>query len=178
MALRHDAGFAAASIVTFVRDMAMAKGGPNVATVGRFSLEPGMINVVPGEAHLTVDIRDPDESILKKAVANLLEHLAKLESAEGVNIEIETLVDEEPVIFDAGIVKIITETAKALGLSHQRMASGAGHDAQMMARIGPAAMIFVPSIGGVSHNPLEETRPEDLEAGANMLLQVMRKLAD
>ena len=84
----------------------------------------------------------------------------------------------EPVVFDPGIVEVIERAAAALGQPIRRMVSGAGQDAQMLARICPAAMIFVPSIGGISHNPAERTRPEHLELGANVLLHTLLRLAD
>ena len=94
-----------------------------------------------------------------------------------VEIAATRLARLAPVAFDPGIVALVEETARGLGHSVRRMTSGAGHDAQMMTRICPAAMIFVPSVGGISHNPGEFTRPEDLAAGADVLLQVMVRLA-
>ena len=97
---------------------------------------------------------------------------------ESVRIETRSLARFEPVRFDDRIVGLIEQSAARRGLSHRRMTSGAGHDAQMMARICPAAMVFVPSQQGISHNPREHTEPADLVQGANVLLDVMRKLAD
>lgn len=103
--------------------------------------------------------------------------MASLAVEVSVTIDSERLARFEPVRFDAGLVSLIDEVAAERGLSRRRMTSGAGHDAQMMARIAPAAMIFVPSIGGVSHSPQEHTSGEDLAAGADVLLGVVSRLA-
>lgn len=175
--LRHDAGWVAASVITFLRDLAVSTG-TTLATVGSLKFEPDLINVIPRKATLTVDLRDPDEQRLQLAERRLREHLAKLEEQEGVKISTEQLVRFEPVIFDASLANEIEASARRLGFTHRRMTSGAGHDAQMIARVAPAAMIFVPSRGGVSHNPREYTEDEQLINGAQVLLDVvLRRLA-
>ncbi len=176
MRLRRDAGHAAARIVTFLHDLATAGDGPAVATVGTLHLEPGAINVIPGRANLTVDLRDPDETRLRAAEDELARFLAALAAEERVRVEVERLARFAPVAFDAGLVGRIETAARQRALKLRRMTSGAGHDAQMMARICPAAMIFVPSQSGVSHSPLEHTAPDDLTAGADVLLDVVRGL--
>lgn len=176
-AMRRDAGLAAARIVTFLRDIAVRSNGTTVATVGTLSLEPNAINVIPSRAVMTVDLRDPDEGRLKAAEAALATFVDELAASEGVSIATERLARFEPVLFDAGIVAAIEDCASARGLASRRMTSGAGHDAQMIARIAPAAMIFVPSRDGISHNPREFTAEADLVAGANVLLDVARRLA-
>jgi N-carbamoyl-L-amino-acid hydrolase len=177
MSMRCDAGHAAARVVAFLRDRATASNTPTVATVGCMSFEPNAINVIPSRATFTVDLRDPDEQRLRDEEAVLAAYLDQLAAAEGVTISVERLARFEPVIFDKAIVAQVEAAAAARGLSHRRMTSGAGHDAQMMARITPAAMIFVPSIGGISHNPREATAEADLVAGANVLLDVVSRLA-
>ncbi len=99
-------------------------------------------------------------------------------AAEGVTLEHRSLARFEPVAFDPAVVGLVEATARALGHSVRRLPSGAGHDAQMLARVCPAGMIFVPSVGGISHNVSEFTALPDLEAGANVLLQTMLALAD
>ena len=101
-----------------------------------------------------------------------------LAEAEGVGVEVRRLVRTEPVRFDERLVQVIEGVACDLGVPARRMTSGAGHDAQMVARVAPAAMIFVPSLGGVSHNPREDTRRDDLELGANVLLHALLQLAE
>ena len=176
MDLRHDAGYAAAAIVTHVRDLAVRMGGRQVATVGRLDLHPDLVNVIAGTATLTVDLRNTDESLLRGAEADLAAFVADLAIAEGVRIDGHSLARFEPVEFDAGVVDTVFETAERLGHSVSRMPSGAGHDAQMLARVCPTGMVFVPSRDGISHNPAEHTDPADLVAGADVLLQTMLSL--
>ena len=177
MGLRRDAGLAAAETITFLCDLASSTSPDAVATVGSLRLEPDVINVIPSRAVFTVDLRDPDEARLRSAEAVLAGFLDELAQRTGVSVATEPLARFEPVKFDDGICRRIERAAQGRGLTVRRMTSGAGHDAQMIARICPAAMIFVPSLGGVSHNPREHTDPEDLVAGANVLLDVVAGLA-
>ncbi|OUM22578.1 Zn-dependent hydrolase [Pseudomonas putida] len=172
--LRHDAGFVASAIVTELRAMAV-DSGTTLATVGCMQFEPNVINVIPRKATLTVDLRDPDETCLAHAENRLSQYLQALAEREGVSISTERLVRLEPVSFDAGLADAIEASAQRFGFSHRRMTSGAGHDAQMIARIAPAAMIFVPSKGGISHNPREHTDDEQLIQGAQVLLDVVSR---
>ncbi len=177
MALRHDAGYVAAEIAVFVRHLATEMGGHQVGTVGRLDLHPDLVNVVAARAVLTVDLRNTDETELQLAEARLADHLARLAAAERVTIRTRTLARFEPVTFDERVVALVERAARSLGQSVQRLPSGAGHDAQMLARVCPTAMIFVPSVGGVSHNPTEHTDAADLETGANVLASVVLALA-
>jgi len=177
MAMRHDAGYIAAEIAVFVRALASELGTPQVATVGRVILHPNLVNVVAARATLTVDLRNTDDAVLTEAERRLFAHCDELEQREGVTIERRLLARFEPVDFDPAMVDLVEETARAHGLSTMRLPSGAGHDAQMLARVCPAGMVFVPSVRGISHNPAELTADADLEAGANVLLQVLLKLA-
>ncbi|AYB59792.1 Zn-dependent hydrolase [Ralstonia solanacearum] len=171
--LRHDAGWTACAIVDFLRELAVASGGTTLATVGCMRFEPNVINVIPRRATFTVDLRDPDEARLQAAEKRLADFLNAIAEREGVKIGTEQLVRFEPVVFDREIADEIEASAKRLGLSHRRMTSGAGHDAQMIARIAPSAMIFVPSRGGISHNPREHTDDDQLVMGARVLLDVV-----
>ena len=175
MAMRRDAGVAAARTIAFLDQMARRIEGA-VATVGTVRFEPNAINVIPSAAILTVDLRNPDEHVLKEQEAALTGFLGQLR-AEGFDVQAERLARFQPVKFDPAIVAAIERSAAERQLSCRRMTSGAGHDAQMIARIAPAAMIFVPSKAGISHNPAEFTADSDLIAGANVLLDVVRKLA-
>ncbi len=174
MTMRQDAGAAAAAVITFLQARARASKTGTVATVGTIAFEPNAINVIPARAVFTVDLRDPDEASLQAHERALADFLAAL---DGITVTTERLARFEPVAFNAGLVAGIEAAAKARGHSVRRMTSGAGHDAQMISRIAPAAMIFVPSIGGISHNPKEQTPDADLIAGANVLLDVVRSLA-
>jgi N-carbamoyl-L-amino-acid hydrolase len=178
MRMRHDAGYAAAAVACFVRQLAHEMGGTQVATVGKVDLVPNLVNVIAARATFTVDLRNTDEARLQQAEQRLADYLAQLAADEGVKIETRRLARFEPVSFDARIAERIERTAAGLGYSHRRMTSGAGHDAQMLARVCPTAMIFVPSVGGVSHNPAEHTEPADLVAGASVLLHTLLDLAN
>lgn len=176
ISMRRDAGHAAARVITFLRGRAKASNTPTVATVGCMEFQPNAINVIPSKAIFTVDLRDPDEIRLKQEEAALAAFLETLAAEEDVTITVERLARFEPVAFDERIVTEIEAAAKARALPCRRMTSGAGHDAQMIARIAPSAMIFVPSQGGISHNPKEFTADDDIVAGANILLDVASRL--
>ncbi len=177
MALRRDPGHVAAAIAASVRDLVTELGGRQVGTVGRIELHPNLVNVVAATASLTVDLRNTDEAQLAEAERRLAERSEDLAFAEGVTIDSRRLARFEPVAFDESVVDLVERTAEARGHRVMRLPSGAGHDAQMLARVAPTAMIFTPSRGGISHNPAEHTDPADLEAGANVLLHVMLQLA-
>lgn len=178
MRLRRDAGYCAAAIGHFVRQLARDMGGAQVGTVGAIDLHPNLINVIAAKAVVTVDLRNTDAARLREAETRFQGFLDELARAEKVTITSRRLARFEPVRFDAGIVERIERHADELGLTRRRMTSGAGHDAQMLARICPTAMVFVPSVNGLSHNPAEYTKPDDLEAGANVLLRTLLELAD
>ena len=177
MRLRHDAGYCAAAIGHFLRHLTRDIGGNQVATMGSLTLHPGLINVIAARAKVTVDLRNTDEALLREAERRFAQFLARLAAEEGVRIEAKSLARFEPVIFDRGVADLVTRTAGRLGHSCRPMTSGAGHDAQMMARICPTAMIFVPSVKGISHNPAEHTEPAHLAAGADVLLHTLLELA-
>lgn len=173
----RDAGVAAARVISFLADRAGASPTRTVATVGTIAFEPNAINVIPSRAIFTIDLRDPDEMHLREEEAALAGFFEDLAASAGVTIQAESLARFEPVTFDPRIVSLIEDGAKAAGLSCRRMTSGAGHDAQMIARIAPSAMIFVPSRNGISHSPAEFTAADELLAGANVLLGVAARLA-
>jgi N-carbamoyl-L-amino-acid hydrolase len=152
-------------------------GGHQVATVGAVTPRPNLINVVPNRAVFTVDLRNTDEERLKDAERRMAAHIADVAQRERVEVEGKVLARFAPVIFDAALVDRVEGHAQALGLSTRRMPSGAGHDAQMMQRICPTAMIFVPSVAGLSHNVKEHTEPADLVAGAQVLANLVLELA-
>lgn len=176
MDLRHDPAYVAAEIAVFLRQMARAMGGHQVCTVGKIDLHPNLINVVPATATLTLDIRNTDESLLKEAERAAADHITRVAEEEGVTVSTRSLARFEPVVFDSRVVDLVESVAALHGHSHMRMPSGAGHDAQMLARVCPTAMIFVPSHRGISHNPAEHTDPEQLVDGANVLLHTMLSL--
>ena len=178
MRLRRDAGYLAASVNLFARKLAWDMGGNQVATVGALSLRPNLINVVPNRAVFAVDLRNTDEARLKEAEARVAAHIAEVAAAERVEVKADVLARFEPVIFDSRLVDRVEHHARALSLGTRRMPSGAGHDAQMMQRLCPTAMIFVPSVAGLSHNVKEHTEAADLAAGAQVLANLMLELAE
>lgn len=178
MRLRRDPGVVAAEITTFVRRLTAELGGEQVGTVGRLELHPNLVNVVPARATMTVDLRNTDDGVLQEAERRVRQRCDELAAAEQVTITHRTLARFEPVEFDPDMVDLVERTARRLGHTTMRMPSGAGHDAQMLARICPTAMIFVPSIDGLSHNLAEDTAPDDVRAGAEVLLATVLELAD
>ncbi len=178
MSYRHDAGFAAASVACAARALARDLGGHQVATVGKLDLRPDLVNVVAGHATLTVDLRNTDGDVLREAERRMAAEIDRIASDEGVSAERRQLARFDPVRFDTRIVDLVEKTAREDGHSVRRLPSGAGHDAQMLARVCPSGMVFVPSVGGISHNPAELTSPEHIEAGANVLLHVLLTLAE
>ena len=176
MSLRHDPAYVAAEITVFLRNLAKDLGGDQVCTVGKIDLHPNLTNVVPARATLTLDVRNTDEKLLKIAESKIKDFLAQIAISEGVEIKTRELARFEPVVFDDRVIDLVEEIAKEQNNSVQRMPSGAGHDAQMLARVCPAGMIFVPSVKGISHNAAEFTEEADLNAGANILLHTMLAL--
>ena len=177
MRLRRDPGVVAAAINVGVRGIASEMGGSQVATVGRCEFTPNLVNVVPSKVVLTVDLRNTDETLLQEAERRFVALCESLAANEGVSIERRTLARFEPVDFDATMIDRVEAHAQSLGLTHMRMPSGAGHDAQMLARVCPTSMIFVPSVNGLSHNIAEFTATADLQAGADVLLRMVLELA-
>lgn len=177
MRLRHDPAYVAAEITVLLRRLAREYGGDQVCTVGSIDLHPNLVNVVPATARLTLDIRNTDEMVLRSVEARVADFLVELAEAEGVEITSRRLARFEPVVFDDDVIALVERTAEELGHSVRRLPSGAGHDAQMFARVCPTAMVFTPSVKGISHNPAEHTDPADLAAGADVLLQVLWHLA-
>jgi N-carbamoyl-L-amino-acid hydrolase len=176
MSLRHDPALVAAEITVFLRQLAREMGGDQVCTVGKIDIHPNLTNVVAAKATITLDVRNTDEELLKLAESKIANYLQVVASAEGVKITTRELARFEPVVFDDRVINCVEKIAKDQGNSVQRMPSGAGHDAQMLARVCPSGMIFVPSVKGISHNPAEFTETDDLIAGANILLHTMLSL--
>ena len=178
MAMRQDAGYAAACIVRSARTLAKDIGGNQVATVGYFNLTPNVVNVIPGRASLVVDLRNSDAQRLELAEQRLYSLLKRLGTRENVYIARRSLARYEPVDFDATIIEAVERHARSLGHSVTRLPSGAGHDAQAFAPNCPTGMIFVPSVGGISHNMEEHTNVKDIAAGADVLLHLLLELTN
>ena len=178
MHLRRDAALAAGEIAVFVRKLAIEMGGTQRGTVGRIEVAPNLVNVIAERATLTVDLRNMDEALLRRAEAELAACLERLTKQEPLSITTRSLGRFDVTPFAPEIVTLVESAARELGYPSRRLPSGAGHDAQMMLRICPSGMIFVPSVGGLSHNVNEHTEPAHLKAGADVLLNMVTRLAD
>jgi len=170
---RKDALLAASEMVVAVREIATSIPGKQVATVGQISVSPGAPNVIPGEVKFTVDMRDLDARKLAAMADQLHHRLNEIAARNGCAVEVEKTGAHAPALTAEPLRRAIEQAADSLGLRHTRLPSGAGHDAQMMALLGPIGMIFIPSLGGISHAPGERSRWEDVANGANVLLQTI-----
>ncbi|MGH7308199.1 MAG: Zn-dependent hydrolase [Candidatus Rokuibacteriota bacterium] len=177
MRIRHDALVAAAEVVTSVRRIARELGGDTVATVGNLTVQPNIVNAIPGRVVLSIDIRDPRDATLDRARPMLERVVREACEREGVRGELEHYWRVPDTPFDPSVVDAVERAARAAGARYRRIRSGAGHDAQYMATIGPAGMIFVPSRNGRSHCEEEFTPMDDIEHGANTLLRTALELA-
>ena len=178
MHLRRDPAYVAAMMTVYLREIAERFGGDQVCTVGKVDLHPNLINVIPARATITLDVRNTDEDTLRDAEHLIDTFCFQIEQDEGVSITKRQLARFEPVTFDERVIALVERRAQEVDARVRRMPSGAGHDAQMLARICPSAMIFVPSKDGISHNPREHTEPDELVNGANILFRVMLDLTE
>jgi N-carbamoyl-L-amino-acid hydrolase len=181
MSLRADAGVAAARINLALRELvASGRFGPEFrATMGVIAPYPGLVNVVPGQVTATVDLRDPDTALLDDAEAAIVAFYAEAARLEGVTITHRRTARTPFVAFDSEVQRRVAEAAEARGLSCAAIVSGAGHDAQELARLCPAGMVFIPGeYDGISHNPRELSTERQCANGVNVLLDVVCALAD
>ncbi|MDO5562437.1 MAG: Zn-dependent hydrolase [Synergistaceae bacterium] len=176
MELRHDTLLAAAEAAMEVEKLALRIGNSCVGTVGRISVEPDVINIVAGKCCFTVDFRQYDKALFEQGKHEVEDIFARCAGKRGLKFEFKRLVDVPPVSFDADMVSLVERKAKEIGYSVKRMYSGAGHDAQFVCKVCPAAMIFVPSKDGRSHCPEEWTDFADAAKGCNVLLQSVLEL--
>ena len=176
--MRRDALLAAAKLIQAVREIAVSSPDYARGTVGQLFAHPNSRNVIPGRVEFTVDLRNASETTLTRMVERLHEAVRAVEASDGVQIALREVVHFPPCAFDPTLVAGIERHASALGHRVRRIASGAGHDAVYVARTCPAAMIFVPCEGGISHNEIENARPEHLAAGADVLLRAMLEAAN
>jgi N-carbamoyl-L-amino-acid hydrolase len=176
MAGRKDALLAASRCIEAVNRLITAEPGRQVGTVGRLQVEPGAYNVIPGRVIFGLEIRDLDDARIRMFAERIFDECRKICAASGTSFGAEENLAITPALTDPRFREVIDGAAKSLGLSTMSMPSGAGHDAQEMARIGPAGMIFIPSVGGISHSPREYSRPEDIANGANVLLETVLRL--
>ncbi|MEE8045792.1 MAG: Zn-dependent hydrolase, partial [Dehalococcoidia bacterium] len=171
---RRDAMLAAAELTLAINRVLTSEPGRQVGTVGRIRAEPGAPNVVPGRVVMSLEIRDLSAEKIDMLFEKIEAEAAEIAERYDTPISFEFLdVDSVPALTDPHMRQIIANSAESLGLTTKVMPSGAGHDAQDMAVIAPTGMIFVPSVGGISHSPNEFTRPQDMANGAAVLLQAV-----
>ena len=174
---RRDAMLAAAELTLAVNRVITGEPGRQVGTVGRIRAEPGAPNVIPGRVVMSLEIRDLSAQKIAELFRKIEAEAVGIQDKYDTPVSFHHLdVDAVPAPTDIRMREIISDVASSLGLSYRLMPSGAGHDAQDMARIAPTGMIFVPSVGGISHSPAEFTHPQDMANGANVLLHTVMRL--
>jgi allantoate deiminase len=177
MDLRRDAFQSAAHIATQMTGVVEQAGRPAVITNGWWDVQPGAWNIVPGLVHFSVDLRHPDEATKQRLAAAVRERGEQIAAQRGVSVNYEVVSDVLPQGMDAGVKDNLTAAAEACDLPWSPMASGAGHDSQVMATRVPTGMLFVPSVEGRSHSAAEYTSAEDAARGATVLATALHRLA-
>jgi N-carbamoyl-L-amino-acid hydrolase len=170
MELRKDAMLAAAELTLEVNRIANTFPDYARGTVGHLQVKPNSRNVIPGEVRMTVDLRNAKDATLSAMKKELTETADRIARKRRVSISLEEVVYFPPCEFARELVERVRTAASELGFSHRDIVSGAAHDAVYMSRVAPTAMVFVPCEGGISHNEIENARPEDLAAGCNVLM--------
>jgi beta-ureidopropionase / N-carbamoyl-L-amino-acid hydrolase len=174
---RKDALLAAARLIQAVREQVMARPGRQVGNVGWIQVQPGAPNVVPGRVKMPIELRDLRRETIDDMISRIRAEAARISRETGVGITIERYATDEPAPTDPAVRDLIEQVAREAGLATLRLPSGAGHDAQSLARAGiPIGMIFVPSKDGISHSPREFSESEDCARGAEVLYRAVRAL--
>lgn len=177
MDMRQDALLAASKLIVAVNEVITSSPGKQVGTIGKLSLQPGAFNVIPGKVMLGLEIRDLSAEKIETLFGEIEERASTIATDSKTKISFERKANASiPAMTDKGLQQVIDKAAQSLGLKTKYMQSGAGHDSQEMAFIAPVAMIFVPSVGGISHSPKEFTKSVDMTNGANVLLQTILTL--
>lgn len=173
---RHDALLSAARFIEMVNRTVTSVPGRQVGTVGKMQISPNTPNVIPGKATLSLELRDLDEGKVTSLYETIQREAQSIAGANGTTIRIAAISANPPAITDLRVRRAVGDTAQLLGLKSVELPSGAGHDAQSMSRLAPMGMIFVPSVGGISHSPKEYTAPGDCVRGGDMLLNTILRL--
>lgn len=177
MNMRQDALLAASKFIIAVKEVITSVKGTQVGTVGKIAVQPGAYNVIPGKVVLGLEIRDLSAGKIEMLFTEIEKRAATIAASSKTKISFERQANEsKPALTDKKLQQLIHTTARSLGYSTKFMQSGAGHDSQHMAAIAPAAMIFIPSSGGISHSPKEFSTATDMANGANVLLQTILKI--
>jgi len=176
MNMRTDALIAASHLVISVNEIIKSIPGNQVGTVGKISVEPGASNVVPGRVQLTIELRDLSGEKIFKVFEKISVRMIEIEEETGTIITCKKDHTNIAALMDKNIREMLTESAEELGLKYKQMPSGAGHDAQAIAKIAPAGMIFIPSKDGISHSPGEFSFVNDIASGASVMYHTILKL--
>ncbi|RHW34652.1 allantoate amidohydrolase [Lysinibacillus yapensis] len=176
MGYRKDAVFAASQMIHEIISMARETGDPLVTTVGKFEAQPNIVNVVPGKAIFTIDVRHTDKEAILSFTEKMTARMQEISKEHEVEMNIDLWMDEDPVPMDPKVVELIEKQCRENGLNYKVMHSGAGHDSQIFAPVVPTAMLFVPSLKGISHNPAEFTEPKDVAEGVKGLIGALYEL--
>ncbi|WP_052339260.1 Zn-dependent hydrolase [Gorillibacterium massiliense] len=177
MVLRRDALAGAAEMINLIEKMAVSRGAPLVATVGSLQTHPGTVNVIPGCATFSLDVRHADADALDVFCQSMEAELMRIASSRRLTLDVRPWMSSPPVQLDPILTDAWETAARSCGYTTRRMVSGAGHDAQIFQAIVPSALLFVPSRQGISHAPGEYTEPEQLADGIIALIEFLYKLA-
>ena len=175
---RKDALLGAAQIVQLVNKVGLDNAPLACATVGMLDVYPNSRNVIPGQVSLTIDFRHPDDDVLANMDKQMREGVDKIVSAMGLECELEQIFYYAPIAFDKSCVAAVSAGIQAHGYSSREIVSGAGHDACYLAGVAPTSMVFIPCIDGISHNEIEDVKPEWITAGANVVLSAILQKAE
>ncbi len=175
---RKDALLGAARVIDLVNSIGLANAPLACATVGMLNVHPNSRNVIPGRVFFTIDFRHPDDAVLAKMDAAVREGIAKITSGIGLGCELEQIFYYAPINFNESCIDAVRAAAIENEYSVRDIVAGAGHDACYLSKVAPASMIFVPCIDGISHNEVEDAKPEWITAGANVLLGAMLSRAE
>jgi len=178
MPMRRNAGLGMARVIDLVEEIALSHAPDAVGAAGKIDVSPNSRNVIPGRAVFTIDFRSPHKAVLEDMEARLRNGAAGICETMGLSLGIERVGGFDPVAFDPGCVELVRRAAGRLGYVHRDIVSGAGHDACLIARVAPTAMIMCPCVGGLSHNEAEEITPAWAEAGANVLMHAVVESAE
>lgn len=178
MVRRKDALLGAARVVDLVNKVGLDNAPVACATVGMLNVYPNSRNVIPGNVFLTIDIRHPDDAVLAKMDAAIRSGIDEICEKIGLGQDLEQIFYYAPVPFDEGCVNAVRNAAEACGFAHQDIVAGAGHDACYMSQVAPTSMVFVPCIDGISHNEVEDAKPEWITAGCDVLINAMLEKAN
>jgi len=176
MHIRRDALAGAAEVVLTVEEIARNSGASSVGTVGVLEVEPGAMNVVPGRVHLQIDLRDTNMEAKTRAGTELQRRIEFIAQKRNLGVRIKTLCNDKPIILNAALRKRIHQLASGMGITTMEMPSGAGHDAMHFAAIAPTALLFIPSIEGISHNIKEQSSFAAIAKGVELLYACVQDL--